>query len=156
MSDTNETLQRIAAPADFDEIIAVVDDWWGRPVSHAVPRLFLDHFYNTSFVVHEQNRLVAFLIGFLSPSQNHVAYIHFVGVAPGARKQGYAAKLYQDFFNVAVANGRSEVHAITVPINTRSIEFHRRLGFSISDPVEGYNQPGQQHIVFKKKLQGAP
>ncbi len=41
---------RTAEPADYDRIIAVVDDWWGRPLRHLLPRLFLDHFHATSLV----------------------------------------------------------------------------------------------------------
>ena len=145
-------IQRFATPADFDQIVAVVDEWWGRSVSHAIPRLFLDHFHTTSFVLHERQKLVAFLIGFLSPADSRVAYIHFVGVAPGARKKGFAAKLYQEFFDLALADGRTEIHAITAPINTGSIEFHRRLGFTVSEPFENYKQPGKAHVLFKKRL----
>ena len=35
---------RTATAADYDQIIAVVDDWWGRPIGQALPRVFLDHF----------------------------------------------------------------------------------------------------------------
>ncbi len=154
MNNTPPT-QRQAQPTDFDDIISVVNDWWGRPVSHAIPRLFLDHFYKTSFVLRESDRLVGFLIGFFSPSEPQVAYIHFVGIAPSLRKSGFAAKLYNDFFTLARKNGCSEVHAITAPINKGSIEFHRKLGFEISDPKPGYNEPGKDHVLFRKKLHTA-
>ena len=42
---------RPAQPADYDAIAAVLDDWWGRPVLGALPRLFLDHFHATSRVI---------------------------------------------------------------------------------------------------------
>ncbi len=41
---------RTAVAADYDQIIAVVDDWWGRPIRHALARVFLDHFYATSTI----------------------------------------------------------------------------------------------------------
>jgi len=144
--------QRTAQPTDFDAIIGVVDEWWGRPVSHAIPRLFLDHFCDTSFVLYESERLVGFLIGFLSPAQSHVAYIHFVGTSPELRRSGYAAQLYNHFFALAKAQGRTEVHAITAPINTGSISFHKRMGFTVSEPIDGYNQAGKAHVVFKKLI----
>jgi predicted GNAT superfamily acetyltransferase len=58
---------RTAEAADYDRIIAVVDDWWGRPLRHILPRLFLDHFHATSFVAEHGGDLAGFLIGFLSP-----------------------------------------------------------------------------------------
>jgi predicted GNAT superfamily acetyltransferase len=69
---------RTAAAADYDRIIAVLDDWWGRPVRHSLPRVFLDHFYATSTVAESDGELAGFLIGFLSPSQQG-----FVKVAGG-------------------------------------------------------------------------
>lgn len=41
---------RPAEPSDYDRIVAVIDDWWGRPVRAVLPRLFLDHFAGTSLV----------------------------------------------------------------------------------------------------------
>jgi hypothetical protein len=36
---------RSATPGDFDAIVGVVDDWWGRPMVEKLPRLFLDHLH---------------------------------------------------------------------------------------------------------------
>ncbi|MEM7016432.1 MAG: GNAT family N-acetyltransferase [Pseudomonadota bacterium] len=143
---------RTASPQDYETIIGVVDDWWGRFVSHAVPRLFLEHFYSTSFIVEDEGVIVGFLIGFLSPSDEQAAYIHFVGVDPKQRKLGIAAELYQRFFELASQDGRTRVNATTIPENEVSIEFHRRMGFEVSEPIEGYNQPKRSHILFTKYL----
>ena len=76
---------RTAEAADYDRVIAVVDDWWGRPLRHLLPRMFLDHFHATSFVAERDGDLAGFLIGFLSPSAGDAAYIHFVAVDPRSR-----------------------------------------------------------------------
>ncbi len=60
---------RVARPEDYDGIVAVVDEWWGRSVSPSLPRLFLDHFWSTSHIVEDEHGLAAFLIALLSPSQ---------------------------------------------------------------------------------------
>jgi hypothetical protein len=31
---TSDLTLRTATPADYDRIVGVLDDWWGRPVSH--------------------------------------------------------------------------------------------------------------------------
>ncbi|GIN42080.1 hypothetical protein J19TS1_50290 [Heyndrickxia oleronia] len=55
-------------------------------MSDKLPKLFFDHFTNTSFVVEKVGEIVGFLIGFLSQSHSNEAYIHFLGVHPNYRK----------------------------------------------------------------------
>jgi len=143
---------RAADPADYDRIVAVVDEWWGRPVGHALPRLFLDHFHDTSFVAEADADLAGFLVGFLSPSLPDAAYIHFVGVNPRFRGNGLARLLYERFFRLATAGGRSVVKAVTAPVNSASIAFHTALGFSVTGPVPGYDGPSDVKMVFERRL----
>ena len=143
---------RTAVPADYDAIAAVIDRWWGRPILDSLPRLFLDLFYRTSLVIDGTGRPDAFLIGIFSPSDAEHAYIHFVGVAPHARRRGYGRLLYEEFFRLAKADGRSVASAITAPVNLRSAEFHRAMGFRVSGPVRDYNGPGHDMVVFDRTL----
>jgi ribosomal protein S18 acetylase RimI-like enzyme len=143
---------RPARPADYDAIAAVVDDWWGRPVLGALPRLFLDHFHATSAVVDGPDGPAAFLVGFLSPSEPDWAYIQFVGVSPAARGRGLARQLYEEFFALARGDGRRLVGAVTGPVNARSVAFHRAMGFTVTGPVADYDGPGHGKIVFRREL----
>ena len=143
---------RTAAPADYDTIAPLLDDWWGRSIRRGLPRLFLDLFWRTSLVIDGADGLDAFLIGIFSPSDAESAYIHFVGVDPHARRRGYGRLLYEEFFRLARADGRSTVSAITAPVNLRSAEFHRALGFRVSGPVRDYNGPGHEMLVFDRAL----
>ncbi|NSC20861.1 GNAT family N-acetyltransferase [Streptomyces albus subsp. chlorinus] len=144
---------RPARPEDYDTVIAVVDDWWGRPASRDLTRVFLDHFHATSLIAEEPGgALAGFLIGFLSPSESGQAYIHFSGVAPHLRRSGLARDLYERFFARAREDGRTVVKAITSPVNTRSIAFHTALGFTASDPVPDYDGPSLDRVVFRKEL----
>jgi ribosomal protein S18 acetylase RimI-like enzyme len=139
---------RTARPEDYDPVAAVVDQWWGRPILAALPRLFFDHFHRTSLVAERDGELIAFLVGILSPSHADEAYIHFVGVAPTMRGTGLGARLYDEFLARAAADGRRTVEAITSPVNEASIAFHRRLGFTVRGPVPAYNGPGAAMIDF--------
>ena len=143
---------RAARPADYDAIAAVVDDWWGRPVLGALPRLFLDHFHDSSLVVDGAAGPQAFLIGILSPSQRDRAYIQFVGVSPAARGRGLARQLYEEFFDLARRDGRRLVSAVTAPVNSGSVAFHRAMGFTVTGPVAGYDGPGHDKIFFERAL----
>jgi predicted GNAT superfamily acetyltransferase len=142
-----------ARPGDYDEIIAVVDKWWGRAVAGSLPRLFLDHFHRTSLVARNHDgTLTGFLIGFLSPSQPGQAYIHFVGVAPVARASGLGRCLYEEFFAVARASGCTQIAANTSPVNTGSVAFHQKMGFMVTGPTVDYNGPGKDRIVFYRSI----
>ncbi|NUT43003.1 MAG: GNAT family N-acetyltransferase [Thermoactinospora sp.] len=143
---------RPATPDDYDRIITVVDDWWGRPISPSLPRLFLDHFHRTSLVAEDNDGLAGFLIGLLSPSLPDVAYIHFIGVAPRLRGTGLARHLYQAFFTLATADGRTKIKAITSPQNQASIAFHTAMGFTHTGPVPDYDGPTTDRIVFHLHL----
>ena len=143
---------RPAKPADYDAIAAAIDEWWGRPVLAALPRLFLDLFHHTSLVVDGPAGPVGFLVGILSPADRQRAYIHFVGVAPARRRQRLADLLYSEFFALARADGRTSVSAVTAPGNATSIRFHQAMGFTVSDPVPDYNGPGRELVVFQRGL----
>ena len=143
---------RTAVPADYDAIASVIDQWWGRPVLGALPRLFLDLFHRSSLTIDGSDGPDAFLIGIFSPSEADRAYIHFVGVAPHARRSGYGRSLYEEFFRRARADGRRTVSAITAPVNLRSADFHRALGFRVSGPVDRYNGPDYPMLVFDRTL----
>ena len=149
---THDVKLRTATPGDYDRIAAVIDDWWGRPVHQALPRLFLDHFHATSTIAEAGGDLAGFLIGFLSPSLPDAAYIHFVGVHPDHRRGGLARELYQRFFALATADGRTVVSAITAPVNERSIAFHAAMGFTVTDPIPGYDGPGDVKVHFERRL----
>jgi len=142
----------MAEPADYDAIASRVDQWWGRPVLGSLPRLFFDLFHRTSLVIDGGDGLAAFLVGILSPSDPARAYIHFVGVDPVARSRGYGRLLYDEFFRLARADGRTVVSAITAPGNAASVAFHRALGFTVIGPVDGYNGPSRDMVVFERAI----
>jgi RimJ/RimL family protein N-acetyltransferase len=122
-------------PADRERVVAVVDQWWGRPMSGLLPRPFFAHFRDTSFVLVRGDEVVAFLVGFLSQTHHDEAYIHAAAVAPAFRGEGLGRLLYQRFADVARQHGRRRIRAITATTNTGSLAFHRRLGFHFELPT---------------------
>lgn len=143
---------RVARPEDYDRIVAVMNNWWGRSVSPSLPRLFLDHFWSTSRIAEDEHGLAGFLVAFVSPSQPHLAYVHFVGVRPDQRGSGLARQLYEGFADHARKQGCTELRAITATGNTDSVRFHQSLGFTVSEPVPDYNGPGRPMVTFRRQL----
>jgi predicted GNAT superfamily acetyltransferase len=150
---TADIALRPARASDYDGIIAVVDEWWGRPIQRALPRLFLDHFHNTSLIAERPDgELAGFLVGFGSPAQRDCAYIQFVGVAKDQRRTGLARALYQAFFEWAAQDGRHLIRAVTAPVNSGSIAFHTALGFTVTGPIVGYDGPATSMTLFELRL----
>lgn len=148
-------------PDDYEFLSAVVDEWWGgRNVRHLLQRLFLEHFSNSSYKIIDADAIIAFLVGFRSQSQSHVAYIHFVGVHPQWRKQGLARQLYLRFFSQMQLLGCTECQCITSPTNRTSIAFHTGMGFELLPgngeidgvPVHLHHAGDGQHRVVLRKI----
>jgi GNAT superfamily N-acetyltransferase len=156
---------RQLSPADHPYVISVIDQWWGgRQMTDMLPRLFFDHFTDTSFAAERDGKLVGFLAGFISQSRPDEGYIHFVGVDPAERGSGLGRLLYEAFFQAARARGCVLVRAITSPVNLGSIEFHRRMGFQFEPgdaevdgiPVaSGYDGRGGDRVRFVLSLPDA-
>lgn len=155
-------LLRNVFPADYATIILVLDDWWGgRKMSLMLPRLFFEHFRETSFVIEEDGRIAAFLIGFFSQSLPEEGYIHFVGVDPDYRKLGFGRILYEKFFAVMRENRRKWVRCVTSPVNTGSVAFHTQMGFHMEPGKEGaeggffdpdHDGPGEDRVCFSRRV----
>ena len=153
---------RNSKPSDHQRIISVMKDWWGgRDLTWMLPKLFLVHFCDTSFIIEKSEDLMAFLIGFLSQSKVNEGYIHLVGVHPDYRSMGLGEFLYHRFFQICKANNRDTIMSCTSPVNKGSIEFHRKIGFNILNgnaEVDGiqvsldYNHPGDLKVLFEIKI----
>ncbi|EOV9527725.1 N-acetyltransferase family protein [Bacillus cytotoxicus] len=147
---------------DYIAIHSVLNEWWGgRNMADMLPKLFFIHFQETSFVMEEDGEIVGFLCGFLSQTHPDEAYVHFIGVDPKYRRKGIASTLYSYFFDVARANNRHTVKAVTSLVNKKSIQFHQEFGFEIEagdSEVDGvsvhtnYDGNGESRVLFVKKV----
>ena len=155
---------RQLSTADYPLVISVIDQWWGgRQMANMLPRLFFEHFSDTSFAVERDSQLVGFLTGFISQSRPGEAYIHFVGVDPAERGGGLGRLLYEAFFRAAEARDCILVRAVTSPVNRGSVAFHQRMGFQLEPgdteidgiPVSSaYDGPGSDRVRFVRILGG--
>jgi RimJ/RimL family protein N-acetyltransferase len=136
-------------PEDRPRVCAVVDDWWGRPMGDLLPRPFFSEFRETSCVIERNGELVAFLVSFLSQSDPDEAYIHAVAVSPPWRGRGLGQLLYQRVIAIARRHGRRRVRANTSPINTASLAFHQRLGFTVTMPEADEYEGARVELVLE-------
>jgi GNAT superfamily N-acetyltransferase len=147
---------------DYIRVLDVLVEWWGgRDLSDLLPRLFFQHFQDTSFIIEEKDEIVGFLVGFVSQTKPNEAYIHFVGIHPSYRKQRIGTKLYERFFQCVREKGCNIVKCITSPVNQISVQYHTNLGFQMEEGdthVEGipahtnYDGRGNDRVVFYKDI----
>lgn len=163
---------RTARESDYPAVSMAIAAWWDHPGfdtpearrerAALVPRLWLQHFAETSVVAERDGALVGFLIGFLSPGRADEAYIHFVGVHPEERRRGVARLLYERFFARSREAGRRVVRCVTTPTNSPSIAFHAAMGFRVEPGTErvdevlakaDYDGPGVSRVAFVRDLE---
>jgi len=147
---------------DYLPVISIIDNWWGgRHMADMLPKLFFQHFQDTSFIAEQDGQIIGFLIGLVSQTIPTEAYVHFIGVHPDYRKDGVAKSLYQMFFEKVREKGCDVVRCVTSPINKTSIAFHTRMGFQIekgTGEVDGvpvtmnYDGIRQDRVLFVKEL----
>ena len=147
--------------SDYEYVIERLNSWWGgRNMADMLPRLFFTYFHNSSFICVDDNRIVGFLVGFVSDAAKDTGYVHFVGVDPEYRRSHIAKTLYSKFFEYCKGQDVRFVKCVTSPVNAGSIAFHQRLGFKASEydsqgnpvPVLNYDGPREHRVLFRKQL----
>ncbi len=136
--------------ADYDQIVRVIDRWWGGPTSALAHPMFFYELGRLARVVESDNLLVGFLLGFICPDAE-VGYVHLVGIHPDYRRRGVGNLLYKAFEEDCAREGCRRLKAITTQGNEGSVRFHQALGWSMAE-VEDYAGPGRLRIVFTKSL----
>jgi ribosomal protein S18 acetylase RimI-like enzyme len=140
--------------ADFDHVVTVLDRWWGGPAGERAHPVFFYELGEHALVAEEDGELVGFLLGFLAPTSPPTGYVHLVGIHPDRRRQGVGHALYRVFTERCLGHGAVELKAITAVGNEGSIDFHRALGFRVSEERD-YAGPGRARVVFRKSLEGS-
>ena len=150
----------ICTKEDFNQVLAEIDQFWehDRTVALHHPTIIYE-FGNSSFVIKENGRVLAYLFGFLSQTEP-TGYVHLLSVRRGYRRQGLANLLYAHFEQFARSRGCTRLKAITSPVNILSIDFHKSIGMLPSGElnsqglpiVKDYSGPGRDRVVFIKEI----
>lgn len=146
--------------ADFLQILTDIEDFWGsaRTLSYHHP-MFVHEFGNTAFVIRENEKVIAYLFGFLSQTEQ-TGYVHLVGVRQTHQKKGLGKLLYGHFMAYLKTAGIQNLKAITTPANEASISFHLSIGMEMTGMenengikvVKDYFGLGQDRVVFTMRF----
>ena len=140
--------------------------WKCKPMAterNSIYHLFTKFFSSTSFVAEEDQRIIGFLLGFISQDNPEEAYIHLLCVHPRFRRDGIASKLLKEFIETVKMKNIKRISLITKPINKRAISFYRKHGFKDYDGPEtcrsgdvnvfkDYNGEREDMVLFEKSL----
>ncbi len=137
--------------ADFDDIVEVIDRWWGGPISTFAHTIFFYELGEHALCVEKDGRLIGFLLGFTTPTAPPRGYVHLVGIQPDHRRRGVGRVLYETFTEACRAAGCEQMKAISTLSNEGSISFHVGVGWNAKE-VEDYAGTGRKRIVFTKSL----
>jgi GNAT superfamily N-acetyltransferase len=137
--------------ADFDEIVEVIDRWWGGPIGTFAHPIFFYELGEHARVIEDRGEMIGFLLGFITHESVRTGYVHLVGIHPEYRRRGVGRMLYAAFVETCRAAGSQRIKAITTLGNEGSKAFHLALGWDARE-VDDYAGPGRRRIVFTKDL----
>lgn len=135
------------APAFQREVLSLLAAFWGdRDVRHLHHPVWFRQLGRTALAARDETGvLIGYLLGAPTP---HGGYAHVVATLPAVRGQGAGRALYAHFAAAVSAPAPAVVEAITMPSNTGSVAFHRRLGFTAA-LVTDYAGPGEDRVHFQ-------
>jgi GNAT superfamily N-acetyltransferase len=142
--------------------MSVVDDWaGGRRVHDALPRLWFRHFAAVSLLAETADeRLVGFLVGFVSAERPEEAVVVCLAVHPSFRRRGIGRGLIERFADDARAGGARHVVTAIWPGDRATIDFHRAIGFEVeagpgtqnrygTPSFPGYESEHEDRAIFR-------
>src|SRR5690606_38804055 len=98
-----------------------------------------------------EGEIVGFLLGFMTPGEEPLGYIHLVGIHPDFRRRGVGKALYERFTARCVDRGAKRIKTIAAVGAEGQRRFHEALGFTARQD-ENYAGPGRARVVFTRDL----
>lgn len=141
--------------ADFDQIVSVIDHWWGGPIGTFAHPIFFYELGQHALIATENvdgdDLMIGFMLGFVAHEPKKTGYVHLVGIHPDYRRRGVGRLLYARFTQECQRAGCERMKAITTLGNEGSIRFHLAVGWDTQE-IEDYAGPGRKRLVFTKNL----
>jgi ribosomal protein S18 acetylase RimI-like enzyme len=147
MSVSVDSLARVDAGWALGALLAAHDDFWdGRDTRFLLHPQWFRQFGRYGLLARDGTTPVGYLLGVVTTGA--IGYVHAVAVRSGYRRFGLGRQMWDLFGALAVADGATELQAITTPDNQSSILFHTGLGMSAQE-IPDYAGPGQARVLFR-------
>ncbi len=131
---------------------------------NSIYHIFTKFFKKTSLILElEDDKVIGFILGFISQDNPQEGYIHLLCVIPPWRNKGLAKALVDEFLNILREKGCKRVYLITSPGNKKALNFYDKMGFKIDNKgkeivingvktIKNYNGPGEHKLICTKLL----
>lgn len=145
---------------DFLEILTDISDFWVNDRTSSLHhQMFVYEFGDTAYVIKDIGKVVAYLFGFISQTQQ-LGYVHVVGVRRDFQNKGLGSLLYKHFIKYVKSKGCIKLKAITTETNELSIRFHKKIGMKLLgekhktdiEVTKNYSGPGRDRVIFEKDI----
>jgi GNAT superfamily N-acetyltransferase len=137
--------------ADYDNLVSVLDRWWGGPSGQHAHPMFFYELGEYALVAEQDGQMVGFLLGFITRGPEPTGYIHLVGIHPDYRRRGVGKALYEAFIRTCCDAGAHRLKTISAVGYESSLAFHKALGFETHEDAN-YAGPRRARVVFTKQL----
>ena len=133
---------------DFFQIHELIGQLEGL-VQHPVHfyKIATKYFGNSFFVAKENEKIVAFVWGFISQTNKEVFFLWQIGVSKDYRGKKLAPQLIDRLIDFAKANHCKKIHATVEPVNIASWKLFEKTGFQNVSSGDTLIENGKKAMV---------
>jgi ribosomal-protein-alanine N-acetyltransferase len=146
---------RLYAPADFPQLYAI-ERLCFQP-SFRFPRRYMQQLVSSptaaTWIAEEDHQMTGFaIVEWTSESEDTIAYIQTLEVAPAHRKRGIATKLLLRLETSASTAGATAIGLHVAESNAPAIHLYQAHGFLPQGREDDYYAPGIAALTYFKPL----
>ncbi len=148
-------LYRLYRPDDFPQLYAIEQTCFQPPFrfSSRYMHKLIDSPGSATWIAEEDTRMTGFTVaGWSLESNQSIAYIHTLEVAPGERRRGIARELLRRVEASAADAGANAIWLHVAEENSAAISLYQAHGYLPQGREEDYYPGGITALIFAKPL----
>jgi ribosomal protein S18 acetylase RimI-like enzyme len=149
-------LYRPYRPDDFPQLYAIERTCFQPPFRFAVRymRKLIENPASATWIAEEVARMTGFaIVGWSQESDQTIAYLHTLEVAPSQRKRGIARELLRRIEDSAAAAGAQALWLHVAEENSSAISLYQAHGYLAQGREENYYAQGLPALIYGKFLE---
>jgi [ribosomal protein S18]-alanine N-acetyltransferase len=146
---------RLYRPEDFSQLYAIEELCFQPPIRfpRRYMRQLVDSPASATWVAEEDQKMAGFaIVDWTQESDQTIAYIQTVEVAPAHRNRGIATELLRRVESSAIAAGARVLWLHVAEQNATAIRLYHAHGYLLQGREENFYAPGLPALIFSKPL----